>query len=588
MKKTQIALMCSMAMLLSTAFASPNQVYSETVQAHNAPMTVNVIVQDGKIVNILVDDHESPGAGRRAIQKLKKDILDHQTVNLDAVSGATLSSYAFLQAVRADLKQAGLDLKDFKTKLPEKVLNDEYVSEVVIVGGGGAGLAAAASVVENGGKAIIIEKLGFLGGSSAVSGGGYNAVDPYRQDRQGIKDSVKMHFDDTMRGGHQKNNPELVQYLVEEAPAVQSWLEGKGVHYKPKVTIIVGGLYPRGHQVVGGGYPYTDSLEEFIRAYPEQISVFTNTTATDLIKNADGKVVGVRAKSDGKDVTFKASKGVIIATGGFASNVKLRQEVNTGPWKEVVLDKKIGSTNSFKASQGDGLKLAEKVGANLINLDYIQLHPGGTPGTGIMSFWPSGRNRLFVNVDGERFVNEDAPRDTLCKAIFEQPESKYWVVLNKIRVPTPDTKIQNLTVKQMVELGRAFSGDTLEELALKTGMNPEQLKKSVETYNSVVTGKQGSDHLGFKKATPDDKPFLEGPYYATQLVPAVHHTMGGIQINAKTQVLDKNGKVIPGLFAAGEVTGGVHGDNRVGGNGIADAMVFGKQAGVQVLKLDAK
>ncbi len=583
MKKTQLSLIiASLGLFLSAnALAVPNKVYSETVEAHNAPMTVNVIVENGKIANIMIDDRESPGAGKRAIEMLKKDVLNHQTINLDAVTGATISSAAFLQAVRADLKQAGLNLQDFSKPLVKPVYKDQYQSEIVIIGGGGAGLAAAASAIESGSKVIIIEKLGFLGGSTAVSGGGYNAVDPERQNRQGIKDSTQMHFDDTMRGGHQKNDPKLVKYLVNEAPNVQHWLEGKGVHYKPKVTIIVGGLYPRGHQIMGGGYPYTKSLEAFVRAYPDQVQIFTDTTAEELITNKDGRVIGVTGKSRGKTIKFNATKGVIITTGGFASNVKLRQELNSGPWKEVALDRKIGSTNSFKAAQGDGLVLAKKVGGELIDLDYIQLHPGGTPGTGIMSFWPSGRNRIFVNIEGDRFVNEDAPRDTLCKAILAQPQSKYWVVLNKLRVPTPDTVIQNLSVKEMISLGRAYSGNTVEELAAKIGVDPQRLKASIATYNNVVTGKVKEDALGFKKAAPDDKPLTEGPYYATQLVPAVHHTMGGIRINAKTQVLDKAGNPIPGLFAAGEVTGGIHGDNRVGGNGIADAMVFGRQAGKQ-------
>ena len=584
MKKTQLSLATIGAFglfLSANTLAVPNKVFSETVEAHNAPMTVNVIIENGKIANIMVDDRESPGAGKRAIEILKRDVLKHQTLNLDAITGATITSAAFIQAVREDLKQAGINLKDFSKHLTKPLYHDEYQSEVVIVGGGGAGLAAAASAVESGAKVIIIEKLSFLGGSTAISGGGYNAVDPERQNRQGIKDNTQMHFDDTMRGGHQQNNPELVKYLVNEAPNVQHWLEGKGVHYKPKVTIIVGGLYPRGHQIVGGGYPYTKSLETFIRAYPDQVKIFTDTTAVDLITDKNGRVTGVTAKAHGKTIKFNASKGVILATGGFASNVKLRQAVNNGPWKDVVLDRKIGSTNSFKAAQGDGLKLAQKVGAELIDLDFIQLHPGGTPGTGIMSFWPSGRNRLFVNIEGDRFVNEDAPRDTLCKSIFAQPQSKYWVVLNKLRVPTPETVIQNLSVQEMINLGRAYSGNTVEELATKIGMDPNRLKTSIATYNDVVTGKVKADSLGFKKATPDDKPFTEGPYYATQLVPAVHHTMGGIRINTKTQVLDKDGKPIPGLFAAGEVTGGIHGDNRVGGNGIADAMVFGRQAGKQ-------
>lgn len=535
-------------LIASSAYAETNQVYSYTVQAHNAPMTVDVIMKDGKIANILTDNRESPGVGKLAIANLSKKIIRNQTINVDNVTGASVTSMALKYAVKKNLEAAGADLSKFQDKLPKAQLKDSYNSEVVIIGGGG-----------------------------------YNAVDPERQNRQNIEDSIERHFQDTMRGGHNKNNPELVKKLVEEAPATMHWLEGKGLGFGPKVRVIVGGLYPRGHGAEGGGYGYIRVLEKFIKAYPDKVKVFTDTQAVKLIKDEAGKVIGVVGKHDGKEVNFMASKGVIIATGGFGSNVEMRQAKNTGVWKEVTLDKNIPCTNNFKASQGDGLKLAEQVGANVINLDDIQLHPGGTPKTGIMSSWPSGRNRIFLTPQGDRFVNEDAARDTLCKAIFKEG-GKYWIVSNHVKYPTLDYQSKNLTIGEMIKLGQAFSGNTIEELAQKTGMDPKKLKASIETYNDVVTGKIKEDNLGFKKFTQDDKPMTEGPFYATPMVPAVHHTMGGIQINSAAQVLDKAGHVIPGLFAAGEVTGGVHGSNRVGGNGVADAMVFGRVSGQSALK----
>ena len=355
-------------------------------------------------------------------------------------------------------------------------------------------------------------------------------------------------------------------------------MEGKGLGFAPKVGTIVGGLYPRGHSAYGGGSGYVAALEKFIRAFPDRVTVLTDTTAKKLVKDASGRVVAVEAVHDGKPVTIRASKGVVIATGGFASNVELRQKYNTGVWKELVLDQKIPSTNNFRASQGDGLKLASDAGADLINLSDIQLHPGGTPKTGIMSSWPSGRNRIFLNTEGERFVNEDAARDTLCKAIFKEGGT-YWIVSNHVKYPSLSTVSKNLTVGEMIQLGQAFSGETIEELAGKTGMDPKKLRASIDDYNAVVTGKVKADAFGFKKATKDDQPMTEGPYYATPMVPAVHHTMGGIRIDRDARVLDANGNAIPGLFAAGEVTGGVHGANRVGGNGIADVVVFGRVAG---------
>jgi len=567
-----------MALSISAVQAESNKVFSYTVTAHNAPMTVDVIMKNGKIEKILTDNRESPGVGKFAIEDLSKKIIRNQTINVDNVSGASVTSMALKFAVKKNLEKAGVDLSKFSKKLPKAILDSSYKAEVVIVGGGGAGLAAAASVIEAGGTAIIVENLGYLGGSTVVSGGGYNAVDPERQNRQGIEDSLERHFNDTMRGGHEKNNPELVKTLVENATDTMHWLERKGLSFKPKVNTIVGGLYPRGHSAEGGGFGYVNALQKFIHAFPEKVKIFTDTRAIEIIKNNEGRVVGVLGRHDGKDVKFMASKGVIIATGGFGSNIELRQEKNTGVWKEVKLDKNIPCTNNFKASQGDGLKLGAQVGANIIDPDDIQLHPGGTPKTGIMSSWPSGRNRIFLTLKGDRFVNEDAPRDTLCKAIFKEG-GKYWIVSNHVKYPSLDYQSKNLTIGEMIELGQAFSGNSIEELAQKTGMEAKKLQASINLYNEVVTGKVKEDKFGFKKATNGDKPMTEGPYYATPMVPAVHHTMGGIQINSKTQVLDKNGKVIPGLFAAGEVTGGVHGSNRVGGNGIADAMVFGRISG---------
>ncbi|WP_277041922.1 flavocytochrome c [Turicimonas muris] len=567
--------------------AQENQVFSYTVSAHNAPMTVDLIVKDGKIANILTDNRESPGVGKFAISELSKKMIRNQTINVDNVSGASVTSFALKYTMRKNLEKAGLDISKFNKPLPKQVFQDSYKGEVVIVGGGGAGLAAAAAVIEAGGSVIIVEKLGYLGGSTVVSGGGYNAVDPKRQSRQGIEDSLEKHYQDTMRGGHNKNNPALVKRLVEKAPETMHWLEEKGLGFSPKVRVIVGGLYPRGHGAEGGGYGYIRALENFIKQYPDKVKIFTDTRATELIVGPKGEIVGVKGIHNEKPVTFLASKGVIITTGGFGSNIDLRQAKNTGVWKEVRLDKSIPCTNNFKASQGDGLILAEQVGANVINLDDIQLHPGGTPKTGIMSSWPSGRNRIFLTTQGDRFVNEDAARDTLCKAIFKEG-GRYWIVSNHVKYPSLDSKSKNLTIGEMIQLGQAFSGTTIEELAQKTGMDPKKLRNSINAYNEVVQGKVKEDKLGFKKLTNDDQPMTEGPFYATPMVPAVHHTMGGIEINADAQVLNKSGKVIPGLFAAGEVTGGVHGSNRVGGNGIADAMIFGRIAGESAEKLTVK
>lgn len=277
---------------------------------------------------------------------------------------------------------------------------------------------------------------------------------------------------------------------------------------------------------------------------------------------------------------------MVIATGGFGANIPLRQKVNTGVWKDVELNNHIGTTNLNKAAQGEGLILAEKYGAALVGLDDIQLHPCGTPGTGLMEhIRTSGRNRIFVNSDGERFVNEGAARDVLAKAIFAQKGGQYWIVVNHLRYPSRDFIDNNGdSIKNMAAVGAVVEANTLEELAQKCKMDLTKLKASIDAYNKAVETKT-PDELGFVANNKADRQMTEGPWYASRKVPTVHHTMGGIKINPQGQVLDAEGNVIPGLYAAGEVTGGIHGSNRLGGNAIADCMVFGRTAGTNAVML---
>ena len=245
-----------------------------------------------------------------------------------------------------------------------------------------------------------------------------------------------------------------------------------------------------------------------------------------------------------------------------------------------MLDDRIGCTNIKPCAPGDGLKLAEGAGAALTGLADIQLHPCGTPGTGLMEdIRTSGRNRIFVNKDGDRFVSEGAARDALCKAIFAQPESTYWVVVNVLRYPSPTTPDRNgATIENMLAQKHIVAADTLEELAEATGMDPAKLKASIDAYNAIVDGSQ-EDEFGFKADNTADAQMTEGPWYACRKVPTVHHTMGGIKINVESQAVDDGGNPIAGLYACGECTGGIHGSNRLGGNAICDCMTFGRNAG---------
>ena len=413
--------------------------YTEKVNGHNAAFTVKVTVSKNKIEKIEYPDNlETIGVGRVALDTLSKKIIDRQSLGVDNVTGATISSFALKGAVKKALEQAKVSKADMAAlqKNSEKytALPDEIKTQVVIVGGGGSGLAAAIAAQQAGAKVIVLEKLGLLGGSTNVSEGALNAADPERQGKQGIEDSIQKHYEQTMKGGHDIGTPELVHYLTENALPTLHWMESLGVKFKPEVGTATGALWQRSH------YPVTPSGNSYIRVYQKYIAdhakdmtVYTDMTVESLIKDKNGRIIGVTAKDGhtGKVTKFMASNGVVVATGGFGANVALRQKVNTGVFKDYDLGKGIGCTNFSKSAQGAGIEMGEKVGANVIGMSDIQVHPCGTPGTGLMEMVrTSGRNRVFINEQGNRFVNEGAARDVLAKAIFAQPHSTYLSLIH--------------------------------------------------------------------------------------------------------------------------------------------------------------
>lgn len=533
-------------------------------QGHGGEMTVVVVVKGKKIVSVDVKANDTAGISDAAIEQLPAAIVKKQSTDVDVVSGATVTSQAILAAVNAALK----DAVSYPVSKTVKV-------DVVVIGGGNAGLAAAVEASAAGAKVVLIEKMSMLGGNSIRSGGAYNSADKVRQTAQGIEDSPQKHYEQTLAGGDNKGDPELVRVFAEGAPEGLKWLEGMGMKFDDKVFTVLGALWPRSHapkEPVGTGFIKT------LKAASEKNGVqFALDTRVERLVKENGRVVAaVAAAKDGSRVRYEAKMGVVLATGGFAANKELRQKYDSR------ITPNLGTTNHPGAT-GDGIVLAEKVGAALVGMEYIQLLPLGDPKTGALDGWIgfNVEDYIYINKKGERFVSEAERRDVMTQALIRQPDQFMYIVCDAHSMPTPQTKNSfNQTAEQLVKAGSAFTADTIEELAAKIGVDPAAFRKSVDEYNAGVETKNdpfGKKLLGQK--------IDKAPFYASPRVPTVHHTMGGVKINAKAQAIDTDGKIIPGLYAAGEVTGGIHGTNRLGGNALADTIVFGRIAGKSVVSV---
>ncbi|MBF9016614.1 MULTISPECIES: flavocytochrome c [unclassified Oceanispirochaeta] len=546
---------------------------------HGEDVVLEVTVDKKEIIEIkVIENNETPGVSDVAFERIPLAIINGQTLNVDTVSGATFSSKAIIGAATEALKKAGADIAELiegaKTEADTVSAATEVLNaDIVIIGAGGAGLAAAVSANQNGASVIVLEKMPQIGGNTIISGAAYNCADPEFQAKFGIEDSVEKHYEQTFNGGDKLGDPVLIQTLVENALPTLKWLDGMGMEFKDHIFTVLGGLWPRAHKPVKPlGTGFIETYMNYINAH-DDIKIITDTKATEIYLE-EGRASVVKATGPNGTVIAQGHKAVIIATGGFGNNIEMRQKYNK-LW--ATLDESIKTTNHPGAT-GDGIVMAEKIGAALIGMEYIQLLPMGDPKTGSLlgNIEQGVENRIFVNKDGNRFVDEGERRDVMTKALFDQEDAYMWIVLDSHNYPTRETKNNfNESIQEMLDQGRAFEGNTIEELAGKIGVDSAKLKAAVDGFNAAVeSGKPDS----FGRTLFDQK-IDTPPYYAGARMPTVHHTMGGIKINAKTQVIDSEGNVIPGLYAAGETTGGIHGANRLGGNALPDINVFGKIAG---------
>ena len=590
--------------------------YTSTMTAMHGPMTVEVTVTDSAITSVeVVNQVETPGVTDPVFEKIPAAIVENQTTAVDTITGATVSSRVLMAAVQDCLKQAGDTEGIFSKELEKPPAEDvTMTADVIIVGGGGAGLAAAVSASDEGASVIVIEKTGFLGGNSIVAGGIYNAPDPDLQDYAEIsgdqdslveaalaeepvseehaelQEAVRLEFEayketdktlfdsanwfalQTWNGGDKIADLDLVKVLTAGAYPALEWLESMGMEFNDFVTLGGGSLYPRTHGATtpnGTGYikAFTNTLDG-----RDNVQIIMDTTGKSLITDGD-KVVGVNAVGrDGNAVTLMANKGVILATGGFAGNVELRQKYCEGEkWPDLGPSL---TTSNMPGVTGDGIFMAEAVGAELVDMDQIQLLPFCNPQTGA-TFDITSAN-CFINKNGERFVREDGRRDEMAKAMIAQPDGLVYYIFS-CEDPNEVYSLGKQTLQYYLDnnLYGYMIDTSLEGLAEQMGVPADTLAETVEAFNAHT---KAGDVDEFGRTSWAET--IEGPYYvAYQRKPAVHHTMGGVRIDTETHALRADGSIIEGLYCAGEIVGGIHGGNRLGGNAIVDFCVFGRLAG---------
>jgi len=605
--------------------------YQVTTPGHNGDLPMSVTVSNDRIEAIDIDNSgESAGIADVVFTRIPEEIIEGQTLNVDAISGASVTSKGVIDGVAKAVKLAGAN-PDILKKRPQAFSamdteDKEYTTDVVVIGGGGAGLSAAVSVLQESREVLLVEKAASIGGNTVRAGGPMNAAKPewqktfaalpgerstleeilqmedkeidteYQEDfcllkqeitdyltktegeKEFLFDSPVWHRIQTYLGGKRTDlngttiygDYDLVKTLTDQALESVEWLEDIGVEFdKDQVDMPVGAKWRRGHKPLKSvGYAYIETLKNYIEENDGKI--ITDTAVKELLFDK-GNVVGVVGRGrKGQKITIHA-KAVILTTGGFGANTQMLKKYNTY-WSQIDDDIK---TSNAPSITGDGILLGQSANAGLTGMGFSQMMPVSDPNTGALfsGLQVPPANFVMVNQQGKRFVNEYESRDVLSNAAINNGGLFYLIADEEIKKTAYNTSQEK--IDQQVAEGTLFKGDTIEDLALQINIEPEILTKTIEEYNSYVD--RGKD-LAFGKNVFDLK-VEKAPFYATPRKPAIHHTMGGLKIDTSTHVLTKEGNIIAGLYAAGEVARGIHAGNRLGGNSLADIFTFGRIAG---------
>ena len=578
-------------------------------------VSVTITLTDGVITGCeIVGDSETEGIGSVIVENAPEEIVSGNKGAIDVVSGATITSNAINEALAAALTAAGLDAADFTGSgdAAEAAEDTTVDTDIVIVGAGGAGMTAAIAAVEAGKDVVIIESQAMVGGNSVRSTGGMNAAKTPAQDENefaesagvektletaasewagneaitaladtvagqwaeyqanpvGYFDSVELMELDTLIGGHGTNDPALVEALCSNSADAIAWLSEQGIELT-SVSSFGGASVKRIHRPVdseGKTISVGSYMIPLLQAKCEELGVefIMNTTANEILTDANGAAVGIAATDkNGAAVTVNA-KAVILATGGFGANLDMVVEYKP--------DLAGFMTTNAPGAQGQGIDMAVAIGAGTVDMDQIQIHPTVEANTAaLITEGLRGDGAILVNAEGNRFTDEVGTRDVVSAAEIAQTGSYSWLIIDQAMVDASSV------IQGYIKNGYTFSGETYEELAEAIGVDPAAFAANMEKWNAAVAA--GVDEEFGRTSFVD--PLDTAPFYAIKVTAGIHHTMGGLTINPQTQVLAGDGTVIDGLYAAGEVTGGVHGGNRLGGTAVADFVVFGRIAGEQ-------
>lgn len=538
---------------------------------------VAVDVKEGIIENIeILEESENEVLGKGAFETITELVLGTNSTDVDVVTGSTYSSNGFIEAIKdalgEDVKLAGSKVMD------EEEIESEQTYDVVVLGAGGAGMSAAIEVAQAGASVVILEKAGVVGGNTVYSGS-FNGSGTRFQKNLDIPDTPDILFEDVMKGGDNLSNPDLVRVFADNAGKTVEWtVDELGVELDENfIAQFDIASYPRAHTTTSGtNAALVQALED--KCNELGVKIMFETRATEIIKDENNKVVGAKGvTSKDQEITFNSNKGVILATGGFAANLEM-----VGEYSPEKAGYQI-STNA-KTVTGDGINMGKSIGANLVGMEHIQTNPSGNPATGDLTLF-AGYGKLdggfVVNKDGKRFVDGAARRDVQCAAFLEQEDGiVYYVWGNEVDSKRNNYEVNKALYDTEVATGSIIKADTLKEAADFFEIDYENLEATRERYNEMVRKGVDEDFGRTSNLTVTE----EGPFYIARVTPSVHHTMGGIEINTDAEVIDVDGNVIEGLYAAGEVVGGIHGSNRLGGNAVTDALLFGRIAGQNIVK----